>query len=107
MRFVALDKLINLYEGYRRVFTVGRTRLLLLQLEGELHLVSADCPHSGADLHYASLYQDRDRPIIRCAQHGMEFDIRNGRNLSQQGACQPLTIYDVAYDGNEVGVWVS
>lgn len=107
MRFQALEKLINLYDGYQRIFSVGRTRLMLLQLEGEHHLIAADCPHLGADLNYASVYQNGPQPVIRCAQHGMEFDIRTGRNLSQRGACQPLTIYDVAYDGNEVGVWVN
>ena len=102
-----LEKLINLHDGYRRIFTVGRSRLMLLQLEGEPHLIAADCPHMGADLHYASLYQTGDKPIIRCAQHGMEFNIRNGRNLSQQSACQPLTIFEVVYQGNDVGVWVN
>ena len=45
MRFVALEKLINLHDGYRQEFRVDYHRLLLLQHEGERYVVEAYCPH--------------------------------------------------------------
>ena len=45
MRFIPLEKLINLEEGYRREFRIDYHRLLLLQYRGDLHLIEAVCPH--------------------------------------------------------------
>ena len=45
MRFIPLEKLINMHDGYRREFTVDYHKLLLLQFEGERFLVEARCPH--------------------------------------------------------------
>ena len=45
MRFYPLEKLINLHDGYRRVFRIDHQSLLLLQRGGELYLLESSCPH--------------------------------------------------------------
>lgn len=100
MTYFALEKLVNLHDGYRRVFRVGGISLLLIQERGQRYLCRDLCPHKGFPLHTGTLAGSR----LRCAYHGMEFD------LAKDGACiqhprQPgVQMYAPVYDGNELGV---
>jgi nitrite reductase/ring-hydroxylating ferredoxin subunit len=96
--FIALERLINLDEGYRRSFQVAGRSLLLLVVEGQPVLLENRCPHQGASLHDASL-QGR---LLRCARHGVEFDLRSGQALNAQ--CAGLSLLHTAYDGDRIGV---
>ena len=102
MRFVALEKLINLHDGYRREFTVDYHRLLLLQDQGQHYLVEARCPHLEHPLIEARLESDE----IICSLHGFRFSLRTGClvTAADRGGCRPLRVWPVAYEGNEVGV---
>lgn len=95
-----LEKLINLYDGYRRVFQVGNLSLLLIQENGVRYLLRNHCPHKGFPLHTGTLSGSR----LRCAFHAMEFDLaRQGRCI--QHPSQPgVEMYVLVYEGNEVGV---
>ena len=55
MRFYPLEKLINLQDGYTRVFKIDSHQLLLLQREGEIHLIESHCPHREHPLDVASI----------------------------------------------------
>lgn len=100
MAWVALEKLVNLQDGYRKVFRVGGVQLLLMQEQGQRYLLRNACPHKGFPLHTGTVSGTR----LRCAYHAMEFDLAN------QGVCiqhprQPgVQLYALVYDGNEVGV---
>ncbi|MDD0843612.1 Rieske (2Fe-2S) protein [Pseudomonas sp. Gutcm_11s] len=96
--FVALERLINLQDGYRRTFLVEGRDLLLLVVEQQPLLVENRCPHQGASLHNATL----NGPVLRCARHGVEFDLRSGRPLNAQ--CAMLNRFSLAYDGDRVGI---
>lgn len=108
MAFIALDDIFNLYDGYRKRFRVGRHELLMCQHEGDIFLVSGLCPHQGADLGSASLYQHASGcPAIRCPRHGLAFSLRDGRGIEHNALnCASLSCYEVDYDGTKVGIFV-
>lgn len=96
--FVALERLINLQDGYRRTFRVAGRDLLLLVVDGQPLLLENRCPHQGAPLHNATL----SGQVLRCARHGLEFDLRSGRALNAQ--CAALVRFSLVYDGDRVGI---
>lgn len=100
--FVALEKLINMHDGYRREFAVDYHHLLLLQHDGEHYLVEARCPHLEHPLIEATL---QDGALI-CPSHGFRFSLLDGQliSASRQQACRPLRVWPVAYEGSHVGV---
>ena len=99
MAFYPLEKLINLYDGYRRVFRVDGMALLLVQEGGQRYLLRDMCPHKGFPLHTGTINGTR----IRCAYHAMEFELATGRCV--QHPLQPgVKTYPLAYDGQLVGV---
>ncbi len=101
MRFVALDKLINLHDGYRREFRIEFQRLLLLQHEGEHYIVEALCPHLEHPLMEAWL----ENGELLCPLHGYRFSLSTGRVIeATRESCRPLRVWPVAYEGAEVGV---
>ncbi|WP_263139996.1 Rieske (2Fe-2S) protein [Pseudomonas sp. RIT-PI-AD] len=96
--FVALEHLIRLEEGYRRVFQIDRRHYLLIVVENQPILLENSCPHQGASLHNATL----DGRVLRCARHGMAFDLHRGVALDSN--CPPLRLLPLAYDGDRVGL---
>ncbi len=101
VRFQPLEKLINLHDFYARQFKIDNLQLLLLQRNGELYLIEGRCPHRGHPLDVATL----DAGVIQCALHHYQFAIDDGRLLhATEERCRGLRIYDLVYEGNEVGV---
>lgn len=96
--FVALERLLNLQEGYRQVFQVQGRSLLLLVVEGRAVLLDDRCPHQGAPLHQGSLVGR----LLRCARHGIEFDLDSGRALN--APCAKLLQLPLAYETDRVGI---
>lgn len=96
--FVALERLINLQDGYRSTFRVAGHELLLLVVEGRPVLLENRCPHRDAPLHGASL----NGQVLRCVRHGIEFDLRSGEPLTAR--CAALKLFDLAYDGDRIGI---
>jgi len=45
MRFLALDKLINVQEGYRKRFKIDSTDLILSKENDQIVAFGAVCPH--------------------------------------------------------------
>ena len=101
MRYYALEKLINLHDGYRKTFKIDEHNLLLLQEGGERCLIESRCPHRGHRLAEA----DISGTAITCPLHGYRFDLRDGRALrTTEEPCRNLRIYDLVDEGREVGV---
>jgi nitrite reductase/ring-hydroxylating ferredoxin subunit len=67
-------------------------------VEGRPLLLENHCPHQGAPLHNATLVG----VVLRCARHGVEFDVMTGRALN--ASCAGLVQLRLAYDGDRVGV---
>jgi len=96
--FVALEHLLSLEEGYRRVFSLQGRSLLLMVVEGRTLLLENRCPHQGAPLHNATLAAG----VLRCARHGIEFELLSGRALNAQ--CPGLVHLPLAYAADRVGI---
>jgi|SRR5437868_12268538 len=96
--FVPLERLINLDEGYRRTFQVGGRSLLLLVLDNQPLLIEDSCPHRGAPLSAGTVVGN----VLRCARHGMEFQLPGGRAL--QPSCPGLNMLKLAYEGDRIGI---
>ena len=104
MRFYPLEKLINLHDSYSRQFKIDNLQLLLLQRQGELYLIEAQCPHRAHPLDVASI----DGGVIQCALHNYQFAIDDGRLLhATEETCRGLRVFPVVYEGNEVGVMLA
>lgn len=100
MAYVALEKLVNLHDGYRRVFRIGGISLLLIQENGQRYLCRDFCPHKGFPLHTGTLTGSR----LRCAYHGMEFDLASNGGCIQHPRQPGVQMYALVYNGNELGV---
>jgi len=96
--FYPLERLMNLYDGYQRGFTVNGHSLLLVQDNGRCYLLRNTCPHQQAPLTHATM----NNGYLRCPAHGMEFNLMTGKS---QGECsQELQFIAIAYEGNQLGV---
>ncbi len=101
MRFQPLEKLINLHDGYARSFKIDNLQLLLRQESGRLCLTESHCPHRGHPLTTGTLAND----TIECPLHGYCFSTVNGALIrAEQETCRPLKVYDIVYEGNELGL---
>ena len=101
MAYLALEKLINMHDGYRKVFRVDGRELLLLQESGEPHLVLRACPHAAMPLDTAVVNGDE----LTCPWHLMRFSLSTG--VASHPDCPSLEIVPLAYEGNTLGVDLS
>ena len=99
--FIALDKLINLHDGYRRLFIVEHQQLLLIQEEGRRYLIQAQCPHMQWPLAQGRITQGE----IECAKHRFSFDLITGKPTSDNAQqCSALRSYRLHYQDNSIGL---
>ena len=94
----ALEKLINLHDGYRRVFRLANREMLLLQENDEPRLLERRCPHAGQLLDLAPI----DTSRLVCPRHGVSFSLADGS--PEPPICPALHIRELVYEGNSVGV---
>lgn len=103
MRYYALEKLINLHDGYRKSIKIDQHNLLLIQQDGERFLIEDRCPHRGHPLAEASIEGGR----IQCPLHGYQFELASGSlNRFSEEPCRGLLTYDLVYEAREVGVMI-
>lgn len=94
----ALEKLINLHDGYRGVFRGARGDMLLLQEQGKVRLIARLCPHQDSPLDYAPV----EDGCITCPLHQLRFSLDTGQ--VEHGACAALAVYPIVYEGNTLGI---
>ncbi|MBW2941507.1 Rieske (2Fe-2S) protein [Zhongshania aquimaris] len=101
MRYYSLEKYINLFDGYRKVFKIDSHNLMLLQLDGARYLIESNCPHR----EYPLSSSDVSGMELICPQHAYRFDIRNGEltHFSEE-PCRNLRCFELIDRDNEVGV---
>lgn len=100
MAYLALEKLQNLQDGYRKPLRVGRQELLLLHEQGKTWLINNACPHKGASLTYAALVANK----LHCPMHGMAFDLNSGRPVNSTSCQGSLQFVPLVYEGNTIGI---
>jgi nitrite reductase/ring-hydroxylating ferredoxin subunit len=99
--FVAVEKLINMYDGYRKQFVVNRQELLLVQDVGEHFILQSNCPHK----HWPLINATFDQGLVTCQKHNISFNLTNGQAANiDEGNCLQLKTYAVAYEGNSLGI---
>jgi nitrite reductase/ring-hydroxylating ferredoxin subunit len=76
-------------------------KILLANLKGKIHATDLICTHANADLSTGFLSEEG----VRCPLHLSVFNLENGepQNLPAEN---PLKVYNVKIDGNEVYVEV-
>ena len=101
MRFYSLEKLINIHDEYRKLIKIDQHNLLLVQIDGQLHLIESQCPHRGHPLTESDIHNNR----LRCPLHGYEFSIESGKLLkATEEHCRNLVTYELVYEAREVGI---
>lgn len=98
MAYRALEKLVNLHDGYRRAFRLDHREVLLLQEDGECHLIDRRCPHQGQVLDTALVVGRR----LNCPRHDIQFCLSGGP--PQPPICPALVIHELVYEGSSVGI---
>jgi nitrite reductase/ring-hydroxylating ferredoxin subunit len=96
--FRSLERLINLFDGYRRAFRIDGVEVLLVQEEGQRWIFGRRCPHAGQALDEAPVSAD----CVQCPRHGYRFSLQDGSALGPP--CASLPVYTVVYEGNRLGV---
>ncbi len=84
--------------GMMRVEAHG-TRILLVNVDGELFAICDTCSHEEASLYQGALHGD----LIRCPLHGSRFNVRTGEPL-EEPADEPVAVFPVKVEGEEVFV---
>lgn len=102
MRFLKLEKLINLYDGYQQCFNIEGTSLLLIHQDNKNHLFLNRCPHKLQTLGNQCLKNN----IIRCPWHGLEYNLENGHCLNPENNQLKLTKFQLAYEENFIGIYL-
>ena len=99
--WIKAGNLEQVKEGQLFGFTHGDKKILLANLKGKIHATDLICTHANADLSTGFLSEEG----VRCPLHLSVFNLENGepQNLPAEN---PLKVYNVKIDGNEVYVEV-
>ena len=109
MTLVDLGPAQDFPAGKLRIVTVEDRQVGILNWDGEHFAVRNVCPHLGGPLcdgsvrplltqesiESADLTIELDRPVLRCAWHNWEFDVRSGVAVAGQ---QKIKTYPVTVD---------
>lgn len=77
---------------------VGGTAIAVANVEGTFHAVSNQCPHADGPLGEGTL----DGSVVTCPYHGWQYDVRDGRCLTNPHA--PVKTFPVQVVGDAVCV---
>ncbi len=101
MRFLALEKLINLHDGYRQTIKVDSLEVVLIQEMGELFIIQSRCPHQGQNLETGIVSNGK----IYCPWHNFAFDLATGQHAG--GGCEPLSTYTPIFHDKLLGIMIN
>lgn len=66
-------------EGEARGFDYGEHSLVVVRMDGQLHVYVNWCPHLGIELNFQpDEFFDLDRRYLQCANHGALFEVDTG-----------------------------
>lgn len=106
----------ELPEGARKVITLGRREVLVVNERGSLHALYNRCPHRRAPLHAGQIrsarrvtgvgemaYDPQNR-VLLCPWHRYEFELETGRCPADPRKLRVAT-YEVVVEGDEIAVY--
>ncbi|MDB5867432.1 MAG: ferredoxin [Betaproteobacteria bacterium] len=97
--WVAVARLDEIAPGQWRVADVDDTRIVVFNLDGELHAIEDVCTHDGGQLTGGHVEGDQ----IECPRHGARFCIRTGAALTAP-AYEPTAKFPVRVENGEIQV---
>ena len=90
--------------GTARRFDVNGTEICVVHCEDGFHAVSDQCSHEDYSLSEGEV--DASGCEIECWKHGSLFSLTTGEPLTLP-ATQPIAVYEVAVDGDDLLVRLS
>ena len=95
--FVKVATTADLPPGEIMLVEVDDERIALANVGGQYYAVTDECTHSGCTLSDGEM----EGELIECPCHGSQFDVRTGEVVSPP-ANEPLTLYSVRIEGNDI-----
>lgn len=89
----------DLPPGAMKDVDVGGRRIIVVNVDGELHALSGICSHAYSELAKGFFRGD----LVTCALHLSQFDVRTGEPISPP-ATESLAKYPIAVEGDTVYV---
>ncbi len=77
MAFVKIGVVGDISPGNSRKFELDGVAILVANVDGTLHAIANNCPHSKGDLSRGVISEG----IVSCPRHGSRFDLRTGKNV--------------------------
>jgi nitrite reductase (NADH) small subunit len=86
------------FDGKIKCVSVGKKKLAVMRLEGDLFAFDGLCPHVYGPMHRSEI----NGTILTCPLHGWRFDLRDGgREIHHY---RSLAMYETKVEGEEVYV---
>jgi 3-phenylpropionate/trans-cinnamate dioxygenase ferredoxin subunit len=85
-------------------FDVDGHRLCVVNVEGSFYVIGDECSHEDYSLSEGDVWEEERE--IECPKHGSMFSLESGEPRSLP-ATQPVPVYDVRVDGDDVIVTTS
>ncbi len=96
VKFIKIDKEINLPVGKSRRVEAGQFIISLWHLEDGYFAIEDECPHQGDSLSGGVLESEG---IVACPWHGAQFEIRTGKVISLPATCGVRTFPTMIIEG--------
>ena len=95
--FLKVAVTTDLPPGELMLVEVEDERIALANVGGQYYAVTDECTHSGCPLSDGEM----EGELLKCPCHGSQFDVRTGEVVSPP-ADEPLTLYTVKIEGNDI-----
>jgi 3-phenylpropionate/trans-cinnamate dioxygenase ferredoxin subunit len=93
----------DLAPGTARCFEVDGQRVALVRVRDDFYAIGDTCSHADFSLSEGDVWPDELE--IECPKHGSTFSLATGEPQTLP-ATQPVPVYDVVVDGDDVKVVV-
>jgi nitrite reductase/ring-hydroxylating ferredoxin subunit len=101
MKYIQLEHISSLYNGYMKPFDVNGESLLLIQQNDNVYIIENKCGHFGVPLDSGCL----DNESIICSQHGFAFNLNTGRVIDRPYEnCDVIKVFKVRKQGDFIGL---
>lgn len=85
--------------GAARRFDVDGHRLSVVRIGDDFYVIGDECSHEDYSLSEGFVWEDECE--IECPKHGSMFSLKTGEAMSLP-ATEPVPVYDVRVDGDDV-----
>ncbi len=95
--YIKVGQLSDFPAGKIKKVQVGGDDVLVVNIDGKLHAMTATCTHRGGPLHEGEL----DGTIVICPWHGGQFDVTTGKVVSPPPMKDEIP-FEVKVQGSDV-----